>query len=186
MSVTLSHRRRTLLPDRSKLCSSHPFCRTSVRPLCVLASATTDRQLSAGDCGLWGRSRLRVPHVMECTPPSVPRGTPPRVAPGWSYPTPSCGTCSAPARAALHRPSPCSGALRSVLQPRARQRAHTRGEAYPPAGGAGVLQGACSRGTGAKMLEFFNPSGGVCTLWLVPPNNLPPLPPAPHPTPAMG
>jgi hypothetical protein len=53
-------------------------------------------------------------------PPRVPQGTPPRVVPGGSSPTPSCGACPASARAALRRPSPCSGALWSVLPPRAR------------------------------------------------------------------
>jgi len=46
--------------------------------------------------------------------------TPPRVASGGSSPPPSCGAYPAPARAALRRPSPCSGALRSVRPPRAR------------------------------------------------------------------
>ena len=55
---------------------------------------------------LLGNSRTR--HVIASSkgivthgPPSVPRGAPPRVAPGGSYPTPSCGACPAPARAAL-------------------------------------------------------------------------------------
>jgi len=74
----------------------------------------------------------------------------------WAGPPlqPSCHACPALAQAALRRSSPCSGALRRLLPPRAR-RVNNPGEACPPAGGAGVLRRVRSRGGGAKMpFEF--------------------------------
>jgi hypothetical protein len=55
----------------------------------------------------------------DLPPQRSPRHSSPR-RPGWSSPTPSCGACPAPARAARCRPSSCSSALRSVLPRRAR------------------------------------------------------------------
>ena len=55
--------------------------------------------------------------VCNSPPAAFPRGMPP-----WrSSPTPSCGTCPVPVRAALRRASPCAGTLRGVLPPHAKR-----------------------------------------------------------------
>jgi len=90
----------------------------------------------------WGKSSRLVgpPAFSEYSSPSHP----------WrpSY-TPSCGACPARARAARRRSSPGSGALRSVLPRRARCACTPRARSIQ-GGGAGVLQGAPSRGRWRK------------------------------------